>query len=85
MATGSRFVQLSRLLHRAGSFGYRVAFLAAGLYLLTRGLTSTDSRLMVMGIGLGSICMVQFWVLAVIDYRRARRRLAGIRTGTPRS
>ena len=75
MTTVSKFALFTEALRRLGSVGYRLAFFAAGLFLLWRGFGATERTVAIMGIGLGSLCILQFGVLAVIDYRRARRRL----------
>lgn len=62
------------MIRRLGAVGYRLAFFAAGLYLLWRGATDTDGLRVATSLGLGSLCMLQFGVLAVFDYRRRRKK-----------
>jgi hypothetical protein len=61
-------------IRRLGGIAYRLAFLTAGLYLFWPGATDTDGPRMATSIGLGSLCLLQFLVLALIDYRRGKRR-----------
>lgn len=64
---------ISAIVRRLGGLAYRLAFFTAGLYLLWRGATGTEGARIATSLGLGSLCMLQFGVLAVIDYRRARK------------
>jgi len=63
---------ISAIIRRAGSLAYRLAFFTAGIYLLWRGATDTDGVRVATSLGLGSLCILQFGILVVIDYRRSR-------------
>jgi len=67
---------IATLVHRLGGVAYRLAFFAAGLYLLWRSVVDDDAATSLVSLGLGSLCFVQFVVLAIVDYHRARRREA---------
>ena len=62
---------IARLVHRLGSLAYRFAFFAAACYLLWRSATESDGQIALVSLALGALCLLQFLVLAVIDYRRA--------------
>lgn len=64
---------IAATIRRLGGFAYRLAFLAAGLYLLWRGTTDTDGARIATSFGLASLCLLQFFVLIFFDIRRARR------------
>jgi hypothetical protein len=68
---------IAATIRRLGGTAYRLAFFAAGLYLVWRGATDTDGPRIATSLGLGSLCLLQFGVLMVIDYRRARKAAAG--------
>lgn len=57
---------ISAIIHRLGSTAYRLAFFAAGIYLLWRGVTDTDGVRVATSLGLGSLCMLQFGILVAL-------------------
>ena len=59
-----------------GGKAYRLAFFAAALYLLWRGVTDLSGAKAAASFGLGGLCLLQFLVLVVLDYRRAKRATA---------
>ena len=64
---------IAKAVYRLGAIAYRFAFFAAGIFLLWRGIAETDTLRSFASFGLGTLCLVQFVVLAVIDYQRARQ------------
>ena len=66
---------ISALLHRLGRLFYRVVFFSAACYLLWRSATDADGTTALVSLGLGSLCLLQFVVLMVVDYRRAQRQM----------
>jgi len=65
---------IAAAVYRLSAIAYRLVFFAAGIFLLWRGTIETDDMRIFTSIGLGVLCMLQFIVLAVIDYRRAQQR-----------
>ena len=67
---------IATLVHRLGGAAYRLAFFTAGLYLLWRSVVDDDAATSLVSLGLGCLCFMQFVVLAIVDYHRARQRAA---------
>ncbi|MGI9330948.1 MAG: hypothetical protein ACR2QB_09570 [Gammaproteobacteria bacterium] len=65
---------IATLVHRLGGAAYRLAFFTAGCYLLWRSVVDDDATTSLVSLGLGFLCFLQFVVLAIIDYRRARQQ-----------